>query len=46
MPSFTPEPWADWERYCEEPSDPTETVYAQVPLPIVEALVASHGGEA
>jgi hypothetical protein len=46
FPSARPEPWAEWESYCESPNDPTGTVYGYVPLPLVEALIALHGGEA
>jgi hypothetical protein len=43
-PSERPEPWADWEGYAEEADRPTTTVYGYVPLELVEALIASHGG--
>lgn len=43
-PSERPEPWAEWERYVETPDRPTDTVYGYVPLVLVEALIASHGG--
>ena len=46
FPSDRPEPWAEWSQYVEDEKDPTGTVYAYVPLEMVEALVASHGGEA
>jgi hypothetical protein len=44
FPSERPEPWADWTQYCEDPQRPTNTVYGYVPLEMVEALVALHGG--
>jgi len=31
-------------RYAEEPSSPTETVYAYVPVEIIDAMLAKHGG--
>src|SRR5690606_10699604 len=45
-PSQRPEPWDEWERYAEDPEQPTDTVYAYVPVALVRALVAAHGGEA
>ena len=30
--------------YAEDPDQPTETVYPQVPLELVLALIAKHGG--
>lgn len=45
FPSVQPEPWAEWEPYCESPDRPTDTVYGHVPLEMVEALVALHGGD-
>lgn len=35
-----------WECYAEARSDPTGTVYARVPVAMVAALIAAHGGEA
>lgn len=46
FPSERPEPWAEWEQFCEDPSEPTETVYGYVPVDLLRALVESHGGEA
>lgn len=46
FPSDRPEPWADWEKYCEDTTDPTSTVYGYVPVDLVRALVESHGGAA
>jgi hypothetical protein len=43
-PSAVPEPWADWETYCEEPSRPEGTVYAYVPIRLVLDLIDLHGG--
>jgi hypothetical protein len=45
FPSAQPEPWADWKTYAEDSAVPTNTVYSYVPLELVEALIASHGGE-
>ena len=44
-PSSRPEPWGDWEQCCENPDAPTSTVYGYVPVTLVRALVAAHGGE-
>ena len=44
-PSERPEPWSDWEQFCENQEDPTSTVYGFVPVEMVQALVESHGGE-
>ncbi len=30
--------------YCEEPQNPTETVYAYVPVQVVTNVIAKHGG--
>ena len=30
--------------YCEDPSAPTETVYAHVPNTLVEKVIKKHGG--
>lgn len=30
--------------YCEDPNDPTETVYACVPVELVVAVIDEHGG--
>jgi len=32
--------------WCEDPSCPTETVYGRVPVEVVNAIVAEHGGVA
>ena len=45
-PSARPEPWDLWSTYAECESDPTGTVYGRVPVDMVRALVALHGGEA
>ena len=42
FPSEQPEPWQDWERYAEAPDNPTETVYANVPVGMVRSLIARH----
>jgi hypothetical protein len=31
-------------EYAENPDDPTETVYAYVPIELVEQLITLHGG--
>ena len=46
FPSARPEPWEQWAEYVEDPDEPTETIYSYVPVELVEALIASHGGEA
>lgn len=45
FPSERPEPWEDWQPYCDEPDRPTETIYSYVPVQLVRALIATHGGE-
>lgn len=45
-PSARPEPWSEWEVYCEDPKKPTDTVYGYVPVELVRALVAAHEGAA
>ena len=45
FPSGTPEPWDEWQAYAENEADPTGTVYGYVPVVMVEALIALHGGE-
>jgi len=45
FPDACPEPWETWRQYADEEERPTRTVYANVPLELVEALVALHGGE-
>jgi hypothetical protein len=45
FPSERPEPWDQWERFCESPDDPTDTVYGYVPFALIEALIELHGGE-
>ncbi len=32
--------------YCEDSSDPTGTVYAYVPVSLIEKLINDHGGKA
>ena len=46
FPSQRPEPWDEWQEYGEKDDDPTATVYGYVPVQLVRALVAAHGGEA
>ncbi len=31
-------------EYAEMPSDPTHTIYGQVPVDVVDALIEKHGG--
>ena len=31
-------------NYAEQPENPTETVYGYVPIELVDALIAAHGG--
>ena len=31
-------------EYAEEPTNPTETVYAYVPIELVEKIISEHGG--
>lgn len=44
FPSARPEPWDQWSEWCENPEDPTATVYNYVPVDAVRALIAHHGG--
>ena len=46
FPSERPEPWEAWEEFCDDPSDPTNTVYSYVPADLIRQLVERHGGEA
>lgn len=46
FPTVRPEPWDQWVQYCDNPGCPTDTVYDSVPVPLVRALIAAHGGEA
>lgn len=34
----------EFMEYAENPDDPTDTVYGQVPVAVVEAVVNNHGG--
>lgn len=45
FPTVRPEPWAEWQVFAESPADPTQSVYGYVPIEMVEALVALHGGD-
>jgi hypothetical protein len=46
FPSMRPEPWGQWEPYCESgDEDWSGSVYGFVPVDMVRALVALHGGE-
>lgn len=38
------EPPLAWEKYAEDWKNPTDTVYAYVPLELVSLFIASHGG--
>jgi len=33
-----------WEQYAEDWENPTDTVYAYIPLELVSSYIASHGG--
>jgi hypothetical protein len=47
FPSERPEPWdgeGGWAEYAESP-ETHETVYGQVPVEMVRALIDAHGGE-
>jgi hypothetical protein len=44
FPSECPEPWDEWKEYAENPED-CGTVYSFVPVEMVRALFALHGGE-
>lgn len=48
FPSERPEPWSEWEKYADGSiGDATgAVVYAYVPVDMVRALIASHGGQA
>jgi hypothetical protein len=37
-------PPASWEEFCEDWSDPTETVYGYVPIELVEEFIEQNGG--
>jgi hypothetical protein len=41
-PSIVPP--ANWEEYCEQWENPTDTVYGYVPVDMVEAFIQDHGG--
>ena len=44
-PSARPEPWdTEWVEFAEDPNNPEGTVYARVPLSMVECLIEKHGG--
>lgn len=45
FPSQRPEPWDLWSKRCENPDDPTESVYSYVPVWLVRELLEAHGGE-
>lgn len=45
MPSEAPEPWEIWSEFVEDADEPTDTVYARVPVEDVRDLIALHGGE-
>lgn len=46
FPTERPEPWETWAERAENADSPTDTVYSYVPVELVRALVAAHGGEA
>lgn len=43
-PSVKPEPWDKWCDYAEDSQNPTETIYAFVPVDLVLEYIESHGG--
>jgi len=47
FPSLRPEPWSDWESYFDGggQDDPTQSVYAYVPVEMVKRLIIKHRGE-
>ena len=46
-PSQRPEPWdGRWSERCDDPEEPTSSVYGYVPVEWVRDLIESHGGEA
>lgn len=54
FPSEKPEPWSEWSRYAEiiawddeeeDQVDPTQIIYAYVPVDLVRDLISLHGGE-
>ncbi|WP_230670933.1 hypothetical protein [Rathayibacter sp. Leaf248] len=45
-PSERPEPWGEWSEWVEDENHPTGTVYSQVPVEAVRALIELHGGAA
>lgn len=46
FPSVRPQPWELLEPYCEDPAEPTNTVYSYVPVEVVRELIDANGGEA
>lgn len=49
FPSSKPKPWLDasefcWSKYADDNRRATQTVYGYVPVAMVAALLASHGG--
>jgi hypothetical protein len=45
FPSLRPEPWSEWEPYCESPDQPCNAVYGFVPIEMVKRLIIKHRGE-
>lgn len=41
-PSQRPEPWSKWKKYAETPEHPTRTIYAYVPVELVDELIRYH----
>lgn len=31
-------------EYCENPENPTDTVYGYVPIEVIEEIITKHGG--
>lgn len=38
------QPPDSWQQYCEDWDKPTDTVYGYIPVELVEAFIAEHGG--
>jgi hypothetical protein len=45
FPTQRPEPWNLWQEFVDDPDQPTNTVYPQVPVTMLRELIALHGGE-
>lgn len=45
FPTQRPEPWAEWEPHQDGDEDPTQSVYAYVPVELIAKTIALHGGQ-